>query len=130
MKFDYLATCNVNVKGVNFPLVVKVGATDQPVLIGLDLVVAASMNIDIGTRTIRINTVPNFDATTTGFKFIDFQELMRARGLTDADLVPFTELVNAELDFFANAGTAHKCIDLGFSTSAGGTVCVDCGTSY
>ena len=50
--------------GVVFPLVVKVGNTDQPALIRLDLMVAGSMNVDVGAGTMRINNV--WDAQSVG----------------------------------------------------------------
>lgn len=125
--FDYLARCNVCIQGVEIPLIVKVGNIDQPVRLGLDLMVATSMVLDLRTRTAHVATTPTFNESTTGFRFIDYAELMRRQGLREADLPPFTALTDAQAA--ASAG-AHMGINLGYSTASGGVQCIDLGTSY
>ena len=107
IKTDYLAKCDVWVGGLKFPLVVKVGDSHQPGLVGLDLMFASGMQLDFVNRGYTVTSCGDFHRTVRSFEFIDLDAFMKGNGIRETDLVPFHELP-----------AIRTCLDLGTTTGS------------
>lgn len=106
-RYDYLAKLDITVGEFTYPLVVRVGWLDQPAILGLDFQVASHMNIDFAALTYRIHA-PVTNTIESGFRFIDYDEIMREHGIAESDLVPISALPEPISVFMDNSKNNEK----------------------
>ena len=136
MKFDYLSQCKISVGGSSVSLVLKVTDNNDPMLLGLDAMIALGWNvvspqsifsstfyvllgmyIDFRNMTFTVDQQIRMPLSQRQFKFIDYSAYLGRMGVLPTELVPFEELptILGERTTSANGGTSRMCLDLGTS---------------
>lgn len=117
-KMDYLCEGEVSINGVVFPLVIKVGDSKQPLLIGLDVIHAGSMVLDFLNMTYTHSKTPIFDPSF-GFKFLNYRDILHSAGLHEEDLVPVELLPDPDVAYAEAkvSGQSGLCVFLGTSSA-------------
>lgn len=111
-----MCRATISLLGHEKELVVKV-APFQPWLFGLDAMLRFGMSVNLPARTFELFTDTQRFASKGMISITSFADLLRYKGLTEADLVPVGEL-KAPLSSFVDAMAAeqaHRIIDLGTS---------------
>jgi hypothetical protein len=117
-KIDFLAKGIIELAGLAFPIVLKVGSADQPARIGLDVIKASAMVIDAQDMTYSVAD-PNFDSLETDFQFLDFDSYMRRVGLQEDDLVGVEHLGEPHIAYAEALLAGHANAALYTGTSSG-----------
>lgn len=129
-KIDYLCKGEVVINGVSFPLVLKVGDANQPLLMGLDVIYSGSMILDFVKMTVSLSSTPVFDPLL-GFQYLDYATIMQKTGVTAEDLVQIDELPEP-LEAYNEAvklGQTSLIVFLGKSSGVGHLLDVWAGSS-